>query len=107
VVTPTQPLSRSPAVVDAACLLLMLLMVSGRCTTCSELTSPVLLLLCRSPITSLQLGGYAVAFLGVCWYNYQKIQQMKAAHMQRQTQQALAEISKQEAKPLLAEQPKQ
>ncbi len=56
-------------------------------------------------MTSVQLGGYAVAFLGVCWYNYQKIQQMKAAHSQRQMQQALAEISKQESKPLLAEQP--
>ncbi|GFR41360.1 hypothetical protein Agub_g2043 [Astrephomene gubernaculifera] len=27
-----------------------------------------------SPVTSLQLCGYGVAFLGVCWYNYQKLQ---------------------------------
>ena len=28
----------------------------------------------RSPVGQLQLMGYGVAFLGVCWYNYQKLQ---------------------------------
>ena len=34
---------------------------------------------CRSPVSQLQLGGYGLAFVGVCWYNYQKLQGMKAA----------------------------
>ena len=55
----------------------------------------------RSPITSVQLGGYAVAFLGVCWYNYQKIQQMKAA---AQLRPGSGEAQKQqESKPLLGD----
>ena len=28
----------------------------------------------HSPITGIQLGGYGMAFLGVCWYNYLKSQ---------------------------------
>ncbi|KAG2455118.1 hypothetical protein HYH02_000938 [Chlamydomonas schloesseri] len=31
-------------------------------------------LLYKSPVGQLQLLGYGVAFLGVCWYNYQKLQ---------------------------------
>lgn len=27
----------------------------------------------QSPITALQLAGYGVAFVGVCWYNQQKM----------------------------------
>ena len=29
-------------------------------------------------VTAINLGGYLVAFLGVCWYNYKKLQGMKA-----------------------------
>lgn len=32
-----------------------------------------------SPITGIQLLGYAVAFAGVCWYNYLKYQAMNAS----------------------------
>jgi len=28
----------------------------------------------RSPVTPTQLGGYGLAFLGVCVYNYRKVQ---------------------------------
>jgi hypothetical protein len=49
----------------------------------------------RSPVTSLQLGGYAVAFLGVCWYNYQKIQAAKGP--------ARPDSRAGESKPLLSE----
>ena len=31
-----------------------------------------------APVTFLNLAGYTVAFLGVCWYNYAKMTQMKA-----------------------------
>ncbi|EFJ44764.1 hypothetical protein VOLCADRAFT_82602 [Volvox carteri f. nagariensis] len=31
-------------------------------------------MLYKSPVGALQLCGYGVAFLGVCWYNYQKLQ---------------------------------
>jgi len=31
-----------------------------------------------SPVTVLNLAGYSVAFLGVCWYNYQKLNAAKA-----------------------------
>lgn len=33
----------------------------------------------HSAVTSLNLGGYFLAFLAVCWYNYQKLQAAKAA----------------------------
>lgn len=33
----------------------------------------------KAPVTSLQFFGYGIAFAGVCWYNYQKIQAMKPA----------------------------
>ena len=29
-------------------------------------------------VTAINLGGYLLAFLGVCYYNYQKLQNMKA-----------------------------
>lgn len=47
---------------------------------CAALRSPAppLPLHCRSPVAALQLAGYGVAFLGVCWYNYQKLQGIKA-----------------------------
>ena len=31
-----------------------------------------------APVTFLNLAGYTVAFLGVCWYNYLKLNQAKA-----------------------------
>ena len=30
-------------------------------------------------MSALNLGGYLVAFLAVCWYNYKKLQTMKSA----------------------------
>ena len=33
----------------------------------------------KSAVTALNLGGYLLAFLAVCWYNYRKLQDMKAA----------------------------
>lgn len=45
----------------------------------------------HSPVEPLQLGGYAVAFLGVCWYNYQKLQGMKQTAAQPQHKLADAE----------------
>ncbi|KAK9805398.1 hypothetical protein WJX73_000561 [Symbiochloris irregularis] len=35
-------------------------------------------LLFHAPISRLNLGGYLIAFGGVCWYNYSKLQGMKA-----------------------------
>jgi hypothetical protein len=29
-------------------------------------------------VTKINLGGYSLAFVGVCWYNYKKLQGMKA-----------------------------
>ncbi len=29
-------------------------------------------------VTRINLGGYLIAFGGVCWYNYKKLQAMKA-----------------------------
>lgn len=34
---------------------------------------------CRSVVTSTQLFGYGLAFLGVCYYNYKKVLAMNAA----------------------------
>ncbi len=31
-----------------------------------------------APVTFLNLAGYTVAFLGVCWYNYVKLSAAKA-----------------------------
>ncbi|KAK2076286.1 hypothetical protein QBZ16_001218 [Prototheca wickerhamii] len=31
-----------------------------------------------SPVTQVNLAGYLIAFLAVCWYNYQKLQKVKA-----------------------------
>ncbi len=47
----------------------------------------------RSVVTRTQLGGYGLAFAGVMYYNYQKIQQMK--------QSATAVEKAPEKKPLL------
>ncbi len=33
----------------------------------------------RSPVTRTQLFGYGLAFLGVMYYNYAKVEQMKAS----------------------------
>ena len=38
---------------------------------------------CRSPAIPLQLAGYFVAFLGACWYNYQKLAAAKADALPR------------------------
>eukprot|EP00898_Chlorokybus_atmophyticus_P005223 jgi/Chlat1/5701/Chrsp38S00428 len=35
-------------------------------------------LLFAAPVSALNLAGYFLAFLAVCWYNYAKLQQMKA-----------------------------
>jgi len=44
-----------------------------RKTTAKKLTlSPLTKL--RSVVTPLNLGGYFIAFVAVCWYNYQKLQ---------------------------------
>lgn len=37
------------------------------------------LALCRSPVSPLNLGGYVVAFLAVCLYNYRKLTEMQKA----------------------------
>lgn len=34
--------------------------------------------LCRAPVTGQQFFGYGIAFTGVCWYNYSKIQSQLA-----------------------------
>lgn len=34
-------------------------------------------LMYASPVTPLNLGGYFIAFLAVCMYNYRKLQSMK------------------------------
>ena len=47
-------------------------------------------------VTSVNLGGYLIAFGGVCWYNYQKLQSMKA----RQAAQAAAQKADLEDKPV-------
>lgn len=35
-------------------------------------------MLFKAPVANSQLVGYFVAFLGVCWYNYQKMQALSA-----------------------------
>ncbi len=54
-------------------------------------------LLFHSAVTPLNLGGYLIAFGGVCYYNYKKIQAMQA----KQAQAAAAKAANVEA-PLLA-----
>ncbi|KAG1665573.1 hypothetical protein FOA52_000720 [Chlamydomonas sp. UWO 241] len=49
-----------------------------------------------SPVTGLQLAGYGIAFLGVCWYNYLKYKGMQAANNQ-----VAAPPSEQEKAPLM------
>jgi hypothetical protein len=36
-------------------------------------------LIFHSAVSSLNLFGYIIAFLAVCWYNYQKLQAMKGS----------------------------
>ena len=63
-----------------------------------------MLVLRRSPVTPTQLFGYGLAFLGVCWYNYRKVQAMKqaAAGAAKAPDKAAALEARQEAKqPLL------
>ena len=31
----------------------------------------------HAEVTRINLGGYLLAFMGVCWYNYQKLQGIK------------------------------
>jgi len=33
----------------------------------------------HSAVSALNVSGYLLAFLGVCWYNYQKLQAVKEA----------------------------
>lgn len=47
-------------------------------------------------VTSVNLGGYLIAFGGVCWYNYKKLQAMKT----RQAAQAAAQKADLEDKPV-------
>ena len=47
-------------------------------------------------VTSVNLGGYMIAFGGVCWCNYKKLQAMKA----RQAAQAAAQKADMEDKPV-------
>jgi Triose-phosphate Transporter family len=37
----------------------------------------------HSSVTNVNLIGYSIAFLGVTWYNYQKVQDTKAAATER------------------------
>jgi hypothetical protein len=32
---------------------------------------------CSSPVTTLNVGGYSLAFAAVCWYNYRKLESMR------------------------------
>lgn len=50
----------------------------------------------KSAVTSLNLFGYLIAFLAVCWYNYQKLQQMK----QSSTPKVEPEKGQEEGQPL-------
>lgn len=47
-------------------------------------------LMYRAPVTPLNLAGYSIAFGAVCWYNYSKLQSMKA---QQSTSQRVISIS--------------
>ena len=47
----------------------------------------------HSAVSGLNLFGYLIAFLGVCWYNYRKLQNMK------RRQAGLAGVSKLSAPP--------
>lgn len=38
----------------------------------------------RSPVTGTQLCGYGLAFVGVMYYNYKKVEQMKQASLAAQ-----------------------
>ena len=58
--------------------------------------SHMLLTRCDSlQVTSVNLGGYLIAFGGVCWYNYKKLQAMKV----RQAAQAAAHKADLEEEP--------
>ena len=45
-------------------------------------------------LSSIGLGGYGLAFSGVCWYNYTKIKAMKAKQEAQQQQPAEMESLK-------------
>ncbi|GAB4819493.1 hypothetical protein N2152v2_006539 [Parachlorella kessleri] len=53
----------------------------------------------KSAVTQLNLFGYGIAFLAVCWYNFQKLQQMKASAAQQQP----VPVKDEEAVPLKAQ----
>ena len=52
-------------------------------------------------VTAVNLGGYLVAFFGVCWYNYKKLQGMKAKQAAAAASAALAKAEANEDSPLL------
>ncbi|GJP63400.1 hypothetical protein CLOP_g20487 [Closterium sp. NIES-67] len=61
----------------------------------------------RDRVTGINLLGYFLAFVGVCWYNSTKIQEMKAKEaskklQQEQQQNQLASVGDEESGPLLA-----
>ena len=52
----------------------------------------------HAKVSALNLGGYLVAFGGVCWYNYQKFQAMQAKQREKE---AALKSSDAESKSLL------
>ena len=38
----------------------------------------------HSAVSGLNLFGYLIAFLGVCWYNYRKLQNMKKKQAEKE-----------------------
>lgn len=58
-------------------------------------------ILFKSAVTQVNLGGYAIAFGGVCWYNYRKLQNMKKKQAEREAAQKLEAAQDEElTKPL-------
>lgn len=58
----------------------------------------------KAAVTSINLGGYLLAFLGVCWYNYTKLQSMKAkqaSQAQQQKDAERADVISEERMPIL------
>lgn len=52
-------------------------------------------------VTAINLGGYLLAFFGVCWYNYRKLQGMKAKQAAAASAAAAAKIEPSEDSTLL------
>lgn len=52
-------------------------------------------------MTAINLGGYLIAFFGVCWYNYKKLQGMKARQAAAAASAAAAKEAPDEASSLL------